>query len=254
MLLDGGNDAWPRFWGRLQPTLENWVRSPGFLGRISAREDYCRDIVILAWEKLQDNDYNKLRAYFRRHVDATSRGPSASSYRAFGAWLFRVFKNIGIDYMRRLPEYVRPRNRTRSGSGKKDTSESESGAHWQALVTLQGDEEPVERSFTSSMTARQLLEFLDTSIPSRQRRAALLYQQGASYDRIGREIGLADHRDAQRVVQRSVDRLKYRRAVELWSQNYSSTEIAQELALQDPQHARRIVKAAQEFLKRHFRP
>ena len=251
--------SWLRFWTQLQPILENWVRSPGFLGRVSARDDYCRDIVLLTWEKLQDNDYNKLRAFFRRRSppgdSIDSSADAEATARAFSSWLFRVFKNIGIDYMRQLPEYVRRPKGLESGSNghASSGSDNESDVYWRAVVTLHTQEKPVFRTFTSSATAQQLLEFLDTSIPARQSTAARLYREGNSYQRIAEEIGLADEQDAKRVVRRSLDRLKYRRALEMWTHNYNNDEIARELELDGPQHAHRIINAAKEFLKRRFR-
>ena len=243
------SEAWTHFWSLLQPVLERWVRSPGFLGRVSAREDYCRDIVMLAWEKLQDNDYNKLRAYFRRRQQSTASRPGKRS--AFNAWMFRVFKNIGIDYMRQLPEYIRRVQSKKQRNG--GTKQAKSDEHWRAMVTLHSTEKPIHKTYTSSATARQLLEFLDNSISPRQSQAARLYSEGNSYASIASDIGLANRRDAERVVRRSLDRLKYRRAIELWSQNYKNEEIARELELEGPEHAHRIINAAKELLKRHFR-
>ncbi len=246
-------EAWTSFWTILQPMLERWVRSPGFLGRVSAREDYCRDIVMLTWEKLQDNDYNKLRAYFRRQEQSKSSRPGKRG--AFNAWMFRVFKNIGIDYMRRLPEYVRrvPGKKPSDGSASDSSRQAKSDEHWRAMVTLHSTEKPIHKTYTSSATARQLLEFLDESVSQRQSQAARLYEKGKSYADIASDIGLANRRDAERVVRRSLDRLKYRRAIELWSQNYKNEEIARELGLEGPEHAHRIINAAKELLKRHFR-
>lgn len=267
--------AWAEFWSRLQPTLERWVRSPGFLGRVSARDDYCQDIVMLAWEKLQDNDYNKLRTFFRRRAERRgSAGEQASAEadrRAFRAWLFRVFKNIGIDYMRQLPEFVRrPAQRKKAASGVGDGSGAQSGGrsrrransaaerdssddYWRAMVTLHSEARPVHASYTSAATAQQLLDFLDQSISPRQRAALELHDRGASDAEIAEAIGLADPRDAQRVVRRSLDRRRYRPALEMWSQNFSNQDIAEALELDDPQHAHRIINAAKELLKRHFR-
>ncbi|MEM9493658.1 MAG: hypothetical protein AAGC55_31200, partial [Myxococcota bacterium] len=175
-VLDEGDEsdtAWSAFWTELQPRLEQWVRNPGFLGRISQRDDYCRDIVLLTWEKLQHNNYNKLRAYFKRHQDSRA----GSNGNGFDNWLFRVFKNIGIDYMRKLPEYMR---RPHNGHHPVGSRDDKSDAYWRSVVTLHTQEKAVYTTITGSATARQLLEFLDHSVPERQRTAAQLFRAGAS--------------------------------------------------------------------------
>ena len=253
------SDTWSRFWRNAQPLLERWVRSHHFLGRLSQREDHRRDIVILTWEKLQDNNYNKLRAYFTRQRANRKAAPAPPRYQrpgGFESWLFRVFKNIAIDYMRQLPEYMRrpstvPPSGQESSTGPAD--QTASNAYWHAVVTLHSGDDLVLGSLSSAATAHELLDFLDSSISPRLRQAAALHQQGKTYQAIARAIGLPDESDAERVVRRSRDRLAYRPAMELWSQNYSDIDIARALGLDGPEHAVRVVKAATELLKRKFR-
>lgn len=250
-VMEHGDDAWPPFWLHLSPYLEKWVRKPNFLGRISQREDYCSDIVLITWEKLQQNDYNKIRAYFRREQ---STGADTSGAR-FRSWVYRVFKNIGIDYMRSLPEYVRggrgraDASRAQAATGSKPPSET----YWQSIVTLQSEAFAQRDPVTMETTARRMLEFLDTSIPRRQAAAVALRRAGLTAEDIASKLGLRDAGEANRVIARSRDRLKYRQAVELWSQGFSDAEIARRLELDDAKHAYRLVNAAKELLKRHFR-
>jgi DNA-directed RNA polymerase specialized sigma24 family protein len=251
-VMERGDDSWPPFWLSLSPHLERWVRQPNFLGRVSQREDYCSDIVLITWEKLQQNDYNKMRAYFRRESHS---GADPSGGR-FKSWMYRVFKNIGIDYMRSLPEYVRG---GRHGGGEQtapatSSSKAASEVYWQSIVTLQSQAFAIRDPVTLETTARRMLDFLDNSIPRRQAAAVELKAQGLGSEEIARELGLRDADEAERVIARSRERLKYRQAVELWSQGFSDTEIARRLELSDARHAYRLVNAAKELLKRHFRP
>lgn len=245
-----GDDAWPPFWLSLSPHLERWVRQPNFLGRISQREDYCSDIVLITWEKLQQNDYSKVRAYFRREIKS---GADTSGGR-FKSWMYRVFKNIGIDYMRSLPEYVRGGRHSAQATPASSSGKPVSEVYWQSIVTLQSEVLGIRDPVTMETTARRMLDFLDSSIPRRQAAAVELRDSGLGSEDIARELGLRDAGEAERVIARSHDRLKYRQAVELWSQGFSDVEIARSLELSDARHAYRLVNAAKELLKRHFRP
>lgn len=251
-IVTNGDDAWAPFWLALRPNLERWVRQPQFLGRVSNREDYCSDIVLITWEKLQQNDYNKLRVYFRRQEE----DGAAPSGNRFKAWIRRVFKNIGIDYMRSLPEFVRS-GRSRSGAEAPQSSEpaqdEPSEHYWRIVKTLTTANIAVRDPVTMQTTAHRMLDFLDTSIPTRQLVAVDLYHARMSIEDIASQLGLSDTDEAERVINRSLDRIKYREAVELWSQGFSDEEIARRLELQNARHAYRIINAAKELLKRHFR-
>lgn len=254
-VVNEGDDAWPPFWLALSPILEKWVRQPNFLGRISQREDYCSDIILVTWEKLQQNEYNKIRVYFRRE-DRTGADQSGGRFKA---WMYRVYKNIGIDYMRGLPEYIRSGRPRAEGDRSRLTpqtpgSKTASEMYWHAIVTLQSEALGIRDPVTMETTARRMLDFLDQTIPKRQQAAVELRDQGLGAAAIAQKLGLRDAEEAERVIERSKDRLKYREAVELWSQGFSDEEIARRLELDDAKHAYRLINAAKELLKRHFRP
>ena len=234
--------AWDSFWLELEPELESLLAKPTFLGRLSGDEDCRRDVLMVAWEKLQDRDYSKLRAFY-----------SSGSTAGFRPWMQRVVKNIGIDYMRALPEHIRLRKPRRGGvtsSGQAASSQK----HWHSIIGLSAVGEPGARdAVTIEGTARKMLEFLETSLPERQRLALRLHEAGESASDIAAALDLKSAAEANRVVARAQDRALQRPAVELWSQGFSDSEIAEALELDGAKHAHRIVSAAKEHLRRYFR-
>lgn len=237
--------GWPEFWSAVSPHITHWVHSPRFLGRVSGRDDCCRDIVLLTWEKLQERNHHRLHQFFARSGD---RDPELQANH-FRNWLRLVVKRIGIDYQRSLPEYIRsPETQTDS----QDPDQSNSGRHWRAIVSLTTRKGARCDANTARTMARELLDFLDDAVPSLQRRAVILTEQGADSQSVAAALGLASASDAQRVLERARDRMKYRRALEMWSWERSNEEIARALDLRGPDHADRIVRAAKRLLQRHF--
>ncbi len=240
-------DAWQAFWIKLQPELELWVNSPRFLGRLHRNPEWCRDVVLLMWEKLQQNDCSKLRAYFA----SQSSGKRPRPKHPFASWLYRVLKNTGIDYMRSLPEYIRhPRKRAQEAS---NSGSLESDDYWRPLVTLHSKAEMQTHSISSEVTARQLLDYLDTSITPRQREIAALYRAGADIAAIARIAGIKNPRTAKTLAEQCYERMYYRQVLELWSQNYTHARIAEVLGLNGSDATARILRAAKALLKRQFR-
>ncbi len=244
-------DAWNVWWLAAAPHIEQWASSPSFLGRIALDEDHRREVVVLSWERLQDREFAKLRAFFEGPTD-----DSAGGGRRFKAWLRRVVKNIGIDYMRSLPEYVRKRPEAVRAAA---ASPAVSGArpshdYWQSIVSITSSVAAFASPAEGRAEAQRMLEFLDEEISPRRRRAALLRAEGRPVAELARELGLSDVREAERVVARAHERLKFRKALELWSQGYGDDEIARLLELADAAAAERMIKAAKELLRRNFRP
>ena len=251
----GDPGAYERLWSGLQPVLERWLASPSFLGRISEDREARRDVLVIAWEKLQDNGFARLRSFFERSEERKADRDPGARFRSF---LFRVVKNIGIDYVRSLPEHIRlrkPKPKTKPTSETlSSVSPASTAKHWHSIVSLSGDEAGARDPITIRNMARQILEFLDATVPDRLRRAHALYEAGHTPEQIAGDLKLKSPADAERVVTRAQDRLLYRAAIELWSQGYSDTDIAGKLELDDAKHAHRIINAAKEHFKRHYRP
>jgi DNA-directed RNA polymerase specialized sigma24 family protein len=238
------DERWSAWWSSAAPAVERWVGSPTFIGRIATDEDHRREVVVLTWEKLQERDYAKLRTFFERpQVDPASAG------RRFRAWLRRVVKNIGIDYLRTLPEFVRKR-----AAAAPPAASAPSHDYWLSIVSITSHVAVFKDPVEGRAEAQRLLDFLDQEVSSRRRRAVELARAGRSPDEVAQALGLRDVAEAARVVARAEDRLKFRPALELWSRGHSDDEIAQMLGLEDGAAAERMIKAAKELLRRSFRP
>jgi DNA-directed RNA polymerase specialized sigma24 family protein len=242
-------DGWAAFWDAAAPQVELWVRSPSFVGRLASDEDHQRELVILAWEKLQERDHSKLRAFFERPRDEEEGGGGG---RRFRAWLRRVVKNLSVDYMRSLPEYIRKRPPAPDEPAPRPSAPSHQ--YWHSIVSITSGVAAFSDPSEGRAEALRMLDFLDQEVSPRRRLAVELARAGRPPAELARALGLRDPREAERVVARAADRLKFRRALELWSQGYSDLEIAQQLGLGDAAAAERMIKAAKELLRRSFRP
>jgi hypothetical protein len=240
------DEAWPGWWAQAEPHLERWVAQPSFAGRLATDEDHRREVVVLAWEKLQEREHAKLRSFFERPRDA-ERG------RRFRAWLRRVVKNIAIDYQRSLPEFVRkrtpsaPRPPGASGAGVP------SHDYWQSIVSITSNIAQFRDPSEGRAEAQRMLDFLDAEVSPRRRRAAELAATGRPPEEIAAALGVRDRREAARIAARAAERLKFRRALEMWSHGFADAEIASALGLEDEAAAERMIKAAKELLRRAFR-
>jgi DNA-directed RNA polymerase specialized sigma24 family protein len=243
--LPGEEDLWPAFWGRVSPHLESWAASPGFVGRLAVDDDHRREIVVLSWEKLQDGGGAKLRAFFERPAD-DARAPG----RRFRVWLRRVVKNLAIDYMRALPEFVR--RRAPAPVPASPSAVVPSHHYWRSIVSLASHAAIISGEAEGRAEAQRMLDFLDAEISPRRRRAVELADAGQSPRAIARALGLRNAAEAERIVARARERLKFRAALELWSHGYGDDEIAERLGLADGAAADRMIKAAKELLRRAF--
>jgi len=235
-------DLWTPFWTAVSPHLEGWASSPGFVGRLAVDDDHRREIVVQAWEKLQDGGSGKLRAFFDRPAD-----DQRTAGRRFRVWLRRVVKNLAIDYMRTLPEYVRRRE-----PAAVPQTGAPSHKYWHSIVSLASNAAVISGEAEGRAEAQRMLDFLDAEISPRRRRAVELADAGHSPQQISRALGLRGVDEAERIVARARERLKFRAALELWSHGYGDDEIAARLDLDGPAAADRMIKAAKELLRRSF--
>lgn len=200
----GDDLAWQRLWMAVQPRLEGLVRKPGFLGPVGRREDDVRDIVVDVMARLRADGCRRLKIY----LDARRDNPRMS----FMPWLMVVTKRVGIDWLRRSPEYVdhrRDRERPQDGPA----------GEWLRLVTLPSESRlPGERPpLTAHGTAMQLLRHAEGVLPPEHRRALELWVEGLDHDEIASRVALGSAAEAERIVRAALERLRrhFRRDADL---------------------------------------
>lgn len=190
----GGDDqAWRHLWETVEPRLLGLVRRPRFLGRLSLRDDDCRNVVLAVMERLYADD--------RRRLVAFASSVRADPSRQFWPWLVVVAKRVGIDYMRSHEQFIGRRG-----------APSESQPAWAHDTTASdlkmGGQRP---AMTNRGTARQLLDIAAHTLSPPQRAALDLWLQGSDHAAIATELGLPEPRDGERLVRSGLERL--RRAV-----------------------------------------
>lgn len=192
----GGDDAaWPRLWTEIEPQLMQIVMKPRFLGRLSRRDDDCRNIVVEVMSRLRADNYHRLQLYLATRRD----NPQLQ----FMTWLRVVAKRVGIDYLRGHPDYIDRRREEDRGSSPGewvDAGTLPSGSK------LRGERPP----YTNRGTAQQLLRYAAGVIPEVQRRALELWVQSESHDEIARALGLGTAGEAERMVRAAIERLRRR--------------------------------------------
>ena len=248
-VVQKGDAAWPPFWVELQPILERLVRQEALFRTLDRSPADSRDIIPIAWEKLQQRDYRKIRAFFDRQlktrsVESLEKSRSALEFRA---WMRHVVRNIGIDYIRSIPEYIRDREPKTDGPSARED-------RWRAITTLHSSAASARDPVTVDTTAKMMLEFLDHSMPNRQRVALHGVEKGKAPTEIAEEIGLNNAADLEPFLARARHRAAFRPALELWTYGFDAAEIAARLGLCDAKHANRILNSAKQLLRRHFRP
>jgi len=207
-----GTASFGALWSRLAPEVERWMASPRFLGRLSGEEDHRREVVVRTWVRLRDRDHARLRAFAT--AELASYPDRAARVRA---WLRRVVKNVGIDYLRGLPEFIRT-----------GAPEGETRRYWHVLEAAEEDAAAyatTDADPRARVLVEQMLGYLDRASSAR----------GSRSPARARERGL------------------YRAAIERWLHGFDNDEIACQLGLADAAAADRILGSAKELLRRRFR-
>ena len=188
----GDEAGWQRLWAAIAPMLVKLIAQPRFLGRLGAREDDRQNIIVDVMARLRADDYARLL----RYLEAKQKNPDLQ----FKSWLRVVAKRVGIDYLRRHPDYI-DRRHERDGSAP--------GA-WVEAGTLpppsrlRGDRPPI----TARGTARQLLAYAAGAIPETQRRALELWLRGEAFGEIAAAVDVRGADEAERLVRAAIERLR----------------------------------------------
>jgi len=180
---DGDTVAWTAMVGQLWPALHRLLRSNHSMGGARSEDD-VRDALTKLFSKLGAKQGRGLKLYGSwraRHPDKT-----------FEDWIRIVAKNVVRD---RAREALGARTSSAEPSVKRLLNEFASSPRVESLG--------VRPPMTAAQTARQLLDFAQSHLPSDQHRALTLWLEGATFAEIESECELAND-DARRLVRAAV--------------------------------------------------
>jgi hypothetical protein len=195
-VVGGDVSAWSELVVRLEPLLLQLLRRSRTLGPMRHNVDDCRAVMISVLERLSKNDFRSLRL-FQPWADANPG-------KDFGDWIRIVTVNIARDHVS-----------ARLGGAARAGSEDEAPLNKRMLNTLAsllpGDDDhrlAFRPSMTNVQLARELLEYAARSLESTQLHALRRWMDGASFDELAGELGLANPRDADKLVRAALARLR----------------------------------------------
>ena len=191
-VVGGDPSSWQELVKRLEPLLLQLLRRSRTLGPLRRSIDDCRAVMISVFERLQRDDYRGLRL-FQPWVDANPG-------KDFGDWIRIVTTNIARDHMS-----------SRLGDAARGTDEPNKRM-LNTLASMLPDGDDHRLAFRPSMThvqlARELLEYAERHLDPAQFLAMRRWIDGASFDEIAAELGLATPRDADKLVRAALAKLR----------------------------------------------
>lgn len=195
-VLGGDAAAWQELVARLEPHLIPLLRSSRTLGPLRDNIDDCRAVMLSVFERLSKDDHRGLRL-FQPWADAN---PGKN----FGDWIRIVTANMARDHM----------SSRLGGAGRfADADDVPLNKRLlNTLATLLPSDDDDRLAFRPAMTkmqlARELLEYAERSLESTQLRALRGWMEGATFDEIAAQLGLAAPRDADKLVRAALARLR----------------------------------------------
>ena len=152
-------------------------------------EDVYRDVALSAIGKLHERDF----AALRRYVATRAKYPTTS----FTTWLATVVHHAYVDYLRAQPEIQRQRH------------EDSRKLVELRRVELDDAHSAGPSDIETRVEVRRILAcLLASDFPVTQRRAVLLWLEGASAGEIANELGLANAKDSHRLLRAARQRLR----------------------------------------------
>jgi hypothetical protein len=193
-VVAGDAAAWNELVVRLEPLLLQLLRRSRTLGPMRHSVDDCRAVMISVLERLSKDDYRSLRL-FQPWADANPG-------KDFGDWIRIVTVNIARDHVTaRL-----------GGAARSDDEAPINKRMLNTLASMLPADDDHRLAFRPSMTnvqlARELLEYAARSLEPTQLRALGRWMDGASFDELARELGLASPRAADKLVRAALARLR----------------------------------------------
>jgi hypothetical protein len=196
-VMGGDASAWKELVVQLEPLLLQLLRRARTLGPMRQNLDDCRAVMIAVLERLSKDDFRGLRLF----------PPWADAHpgKDFGDWIRIVTVNIARDHVSaRLGEAARP------GASPDEAPLNKRMLNTLASVLPGSDDQRLAflPSMTNVQTARELLEYAARSLESAQLRALRRWMDGASFEELASELGLASPRDADKLVRAALARLR----------------------------------------------
>ena len=195
-VVGGDAAAWKELVARLEPHLMPLLRRSRTLGPLRHSIDDCRAVMISVLERLGKDNHRGLRL-FQPWADANPG-------KDFGDWIRIVTANIARDHVS-----------ARLGGAARSADSDDVPLNKRMLNTLASllpADDDYRLAFRPSMTnvqlARELLEYAARSLERTQLRALRRWMDGASFDEIAGELGLAAPRDADKLVRAALARLR----------------------------------------------
>jgi hypothetical protein len=193
-VVGGDAAAWNELVVRLEPLLLQLLRTGRTLGPLRHSIDDCRAVMISVLERLSKDDFRGLRLF----VPWADVNPGKD----FGDWIRIVTVNIARDHMS-----------ARLGDAARSEDEAPLNKRMlNSLASLLPGDDDHRLAFRPSMTnvqmARELLEYAARSLESTQLHALRRWMDGASHDEIAHEMGLANPREADKLVRAALARLR----------------------------------------------
>jgi hypothetical protein len=195
-VVGGDASAWQELVARLEPLLIQLLRRSRTLGPMRNSVDDCRAVMISVLERLRKDDFRGLRLF--------PPWGDVNPGKDFGDWIRIVTINIARDHVS-----------ARLGGAASPGASDEAPLNKRMLNTLAsllpGDDDrrlAFRPAMTNEQTARELLEYAVRALEATQLRALRRWMDGASFDELAGELGLASPREADKLVRAALARLR----------------------------------------------
>lgn len=195
-IVGGDSAAWTQLITELEPRLVELLRRSRTLGPLRHNVDDCRAVMVSVLERLNRDDFRALRLF----------EPWAKAHpgKDFGDWIRIVTANLARDHVS-----------SRLGHAKH--GDDEPALNKRMINTLAsllpGDDDQrlaFRPSITAGQLARELLDYAARALGPAQLLALRRWMDGASFDEIAAELGLATPRAADKLVRAALARLRRR--------------------------------------------
>jgi len=195
-VLGGDASAWQELVAQLEPHLMQLLRRSRALGPMRRNPDDCRAVMTSVLERLKKDDYRGLRL-FQPWADANPG-------KDFGDWIRIVTVNLARDHVS-----------SRLGlAAQRDGEPAINKRLLHTLASMLPADDDRRLAFRPLVTdlqlARELLEYAARALDRAQLRALRRWMDGASFDELADELGLATPRDADKLVRAALARLRRR--------------------------------------------